>query len=187
MQSGSFTKALKSSHPDISYHAPPALLPIIRRILLTHYFFSVLFFFLSFCPFQGRTRSIWRFQLGFHRSCTCPPMPEPQQCQIWAVSVTHTTAHSNTGSLTHSISWLLVRFVSAAAWQELLSSSSFFFFFFFFPTVQQGSLFYFKIYLNPETCEKNLSYSDFHCSALYFIWLTSNSHRILLCDTIQVA
>ena len=29
------------------------------------------------------------------------PMPQPQQCQIWASSVTYTTAHGNAGSLTH--------------------------------------------------------------------------------------
>jgi len=28
-------------------------------------------------------------------------MPEPQQCQIRATSATYTTAHGNTGSLTH--------------------------------------------------------------------------------------
>ena len=28
-------------------------------------------------------------------------MPQPQQCQIWAASVTYNTAHSNAGSLTH--------------------------------------------------------------------------------------
>ena len=47
-------------------------------------------------------------------------MPEPQQCQIWAMSVTHTTAHSNAGSLTHWVkprikpatSWFLVRFIN---------------------------------------------------------------------------
>ena len=29
------------------------------------------------------------------------PTPQPQQCQILAVPVTYTTAHSNAGSLTH--------------------------------------------------------------------------------------
>ena len=54
-------------------------------------------------------------------------MPEPQQRQIQALSVTYTTAHGNAGSLTHSerpgiepaSSWILVRFVSAEPRWEL--------------------------------------------------------------------
>ena len=34
-------------------------------------------------------------------SCSCRPIPQPQQCQIWAMSVTYITAHGNTRSLTH--------------------------------------------------------------------------------------
>ena len=49
-------------------------------------------------------------------------MPQPQQCQSWAASVTYTTAHSNAGSLTHWVRpgiklaspWILVGFISAA-------------------------------------------------------------------------
>ena len=51
-------------------------------------------------------------------------MPEPQQCQIRAVSATYTAAHGNTRSLTHWVrpeiepasSWMRVRFVSAEPW-----------------------------------------------------------------------
>ena len=47
-------------------------------------------------------------------------MPEPQQCQIQVESVTYTTAHSDTGSLTHwarpgmepATSSFLIRFIS---------------------------------------------------------------------------
>ena len=47
-------------------------------------------------------------------------MPEPQQWRIWATSATYTTAHGNTGSLTHwaragtktATSWFLVGFVN---------------------------------------------------------------------------
>ena len=31
----------------------------------------------------------------------CQPTPQPQQCQIWALAVTYTTAHGNTKSLIH--------------------------------------------------------------------------------------
>ena len=45
---------------------------------------------------------IWRFPgYGSNQNCSCWPVPQPQQCSIWAVSVTYTIAHSNTGSLTH--------------------------------------------------------------------------------------
>ena len=55
------------------------------------------------------------------------PQPQQEQHQIWASSVTYTTAHGNTRSLTHqarpgiepTTSWFLVRFVSTAPWWEL--------------------------------------------------------------------
>ena len=61
-------------------------------------------------------------------------MSEPRQRQIRAASVTYTTAHSNTQSLTHwarpgiepATSWFLVGFVSAAPWRELLDPCHFF-------------------------------------------------------------
>ena len=67
-------------------------------------------------------------RLGSNWSCSSWPMPQPQQHQIWAVSATWTTAHSNAGSLTQrarpgiepTTSWFLVGFVSAAPWWELL-------------------------------------------------------------------
>ena len=50
-------------------------------------------------------------------------MPQPQQCRIWAVSVTYTTAHGNAESLTHWAkpgieplsSWILVGFLNCWA------------------------------------------------------------------------
>ena len=60
-------------------------------------------------------------------SCSCRPVPEPQQRGIWAASATYTTAHSNAGSWTHlarpgiksTTSWFLVGFISAASRWEL--------------------------------------------------------------------
>ena len=48
------------------------------------------------------------------------PLPRPQQCGIWALSLTYTTTHCNTGSLTHwarpriktSTSWILIGFIN---------------------------------------------------------------------------
>ena len=53
--------------------------------------------------------------------------PQPQQHQVRATSVIYTTAHCNTGPLTHWVrpgikpetSWFLAGFVSAAPWREL--------------------------------------------------------------------
>ena len=55
-------------------------------------------------------------------------MPQPQQCQIWAISATYTAAHNNTRTLTHwarpgikpGSSWILVGFVTAELQLELL-------------------------------------------------------------------
>ena len=40
-------------------------------------------------------------RLGANQSWSRWPTPQPQPCQIRAASVTYTTAHANTGSLTH--------------------------------------------------------------------------------------
>ena len=32
---------------------------------------------------------------GLNRSYSCRPTPQPQQCQIWAISATYTRAHGN--------------------------------------------------------------------------------------------
>ena len=54
-------------------------------------------------------------------------MPQGQQRQIWDISATYTTAHSNAESLTHWVgpgiepapSWILVRFIINEPQQEL--------------------------------------------------------------------
>ena len=69
-------------------------------------------------------------RLGSNQSCSCQPTPEPQQHQIWAMSVTHNTAHRNAGSLTQwarpgiepATSWFPVGYVSTAPLRELLNS-----------------------------------------------------------------
>ena len=57
---------------------------------------------------------------GSNWSCSCRPIPQPQQRRIQAMCVTCTTAHSNAGSLTHwarpgiepTPSWILVGFIN---------------------------------------------------------------------------
>ena len=81
------------------------------------------------CLLFSRTHGIWMFP-GWESnwSYSCWSTPQPQQCRIWAASVTYNTAHSNTRSLFHwvrpgiesSTSWFLVGFVSTGPWRELL-------------------------------------------------------------------
>ena len=67
-------------------------------------------------------------RLGLNQSCSHWPIPQPEQCQIWATSETYITAHSNTRSLTHWVrsgikpecSQMLVRFISTEPQEELL-------------------------------------------------------------------
>ena len=97
-------------------------------------FVFVLSCFLVFCPFKGHPHSIWRSP-GYesNRSCSCQLTPEPQQRQIQATCATYTTAHGNTGSLTHwgrpgiepTTSCFLVRSVSTVPLQELQWNHSF--------------------------------------------------------------
>jgi len=93
---------------------------------------SVYSFFFSPC-FLGL--HLWHMEvprLGSNWSCSCRPTPLLQQHQIWAKSVTYTTAHGKAGSLTHWVrpeikpvsSWLLVRFISAEPRWELWSMYS---------------------------------------------------------------
>ena len=79
-------------------------------------------------------------------------MPQSQQRQIRAVSATNTTAHGNTGSLTHwarprmepATSWFLVGFISTVPWRELL--------FFFFVQIWSLSINWFGKYCS--SCSK---------------------------------
>ena len=100
--------------------------------------------FFRFLFFWGRTCSIWRFP-GSNWSYSCRPSPQPQQHQIWAVSVTYTTAQDNAGSLTHwarlgiepASSWFLVRVIFTVSRRELQKFVGFFFLFDFFKFLRQ--------------------------------------------------
>ena len=84
------------------------------------------FFFLVFFGPHPQLMEILR--LGSNQSCSCWPMPQPQQRQIRAMSVTYPIAHGIARSLTHwarpwmvpASSWILVRFVSTEPQWELL-------------------------------------------------------------------
>ena len=89
--------------------------------------FSVFFFF--FVLFKAAPTAHGGSQARGLQSHSC--QPQPQQRQIWASSVTYTTAHGNARSLTHwarpgtepTTSWFLVGCVSTAPWQGLTSFS----------------------------------------------------------------
>ena len=51
--------------------------------------------------FYHCTCGMWKFPgQGLNQSCSCQPIPPPQQHGIWTTSATYTTAHGNAGSLT---------------------------------------------------------------------------------------
>ena len=90
---------------------------VLFFIIITFFFFF--FFFVFLLPFLWH-REVPRLGVKL----------QPQQCRIQAFSVTYTTDHGNTGSLTHwerrikpASSWILVRFISAEPQRELPATS----------------------------------------------------------------
>ena len=89
------------------------------KIKLSNPFFFFVLLFRAAPVTHGSSQA--RGQIG-HYSCQAQPQPQPQPLQhrIQAASVTYTTVHGNTGSLTHwerpeikpASSWILVRFLT---------------------------------------------------------------------------
>ena len=85
--------------------------------------FVFVFFF-----FRGEPKAYLCSQARGWIGAAAEAAPQPQQCEIWATSVTYTTTHDNAGSLTHGgrsgiepeSSWILVGFITTEPWQELL-------------------------------------------------------------------
>ena len=96
-----------------------------------YFFIFFFFFFLSFVLFRALPTDMEVPRLGVQSELLLPPTTQPLQRQIWAVCVTYTTAHGNSGSSTHwarpgiepRTSWFLVGFISATPWRELHSYS----------------------------------------------------------------
>ena len=82
---------------------------------------SKILLFSFFLSFEGCTCGIWKLPGWGNRSYSFWPTPQPQQHGIQTASVTYTTAHGNTKSLTHwaklgmepTSSWILIGFVTA--------------------------------------------------------------------------
>ena len=90
------------------------------------------FVLFCFCFFKASRVTYGSSQpRGLNQSCSCWPMPQPQQCWIWVTSVTYTSAHGNAGSLIHWVrpgmeptsSWILVMFVTTEPQWEVLGIS----------------------------------------------------------------
>ena len=85
---------------------------------LVNFFFFLVFLGLHLCHMEVPG-------LGFSQSCSCWSTSQPRQ--ILVPSATYTTAHGNTGFLTHwarpgiepESSWILVRFITAQPLWEL--------------------------------------------------------------------
>ena len=91
-------------------------------------FGNILFYYFIFLVFRTAPVAYGSSQArGSNQSHSCQPTPQPQQRRIRAASVTYTTAHGSTGSVTHwarpeikpASSGMLVRFVSTEPRQEL--------------------------------------------------------------------
>ena len=107
--------------------------PMKFSIFLFSFSFFLSFFFFFFLN-KGYTCSIWKFPgYGSNQNYSCQPTPQPEQRRIQATSVTYSTAHGTTESLTHwagpgiepITSWILVGFISSEPQQELKNSQYF--------------------------------------------------------------
>ena len=111
---GYFTRKWKEGH--LSGFSRSSSFLKWQYIFFLSFFFLVFFYFRATPTVYGSSEA--RGQIG----------AQPQQCQIQAVSVTYTTAHSMAESSTSWVrpgikptsSWMLVRFISAEPWWELL-------------------------------------------------------------------
>ena len=107
------------------FHVPVGHLDSFRKILFSYSAYIYIYFYLGLHAQHMEVPSLgvqldWNYRRW--------PMPQPQQCQIWAMSVTCRTAHGNARFLTHWVrmgiepefSWMLVRFFSTKPQWELL-------------------------------------------------------------------
>ena len=89
---------LKKSWKQLKSLSVRELIKDLWYIHMQQYIIS--FFF--FPSFQGHTGGIWRFpSQELNWSCSRGPTSQLQQLKVQATSAAYTTAHGNTGSLTH--------------------------------------------------------------------------------------
>ena len=89
----------------------------------SEFFFSFCFIYLFIYSFCFLGLHLWHMEvprLGLNQSCSCWPVPQPQQRRIRATPVTYTAVHRDARSLTHwarlgiepTSSWILVRTIN---------------------------------------------------------------------------
>ena len=95
-----------------------------RTIYPCSLFYYLFIYLFSFCLFRAAPVAYGSSQArGGIGAVAASLWPQPQQCTIWAVSLTYTTAHGSTGSLTHwarpgiehASSWMLIGFINHSA------------------------------------------------------------------------
>ena len=109
--------AYKTKHYSVIKWTKILIYAIMWKILKKHFIFA-------FCFFRLHLRPMEVPRLGVNWNCSRWSTPQPQQHWIQAMSETHTTAHSNMGSLTHwarlgiepASSWILVGLVTTESW-----------------------------------------------------------------------
>ena len=81
------------------YKIRQPLWKIIFTLFLLYYYYY--FLFVCLFVFRAAPAAYKVPSQGLHQSCSCWPAPQPQLCQIQAISAIYTTAHGNTTFLTH--------------------------------------------------------------------------------------
>ena len=160
-------------------------LSLCRINIWLFYVKRAFFFFLFRAALAEYGSSQARGWSGAKRSYGCWPIPQPQQCRIWATSVIYTTAQGNTRSLTCWVrpgikpasSWIRVGFVSAGPRWELLREQIFWTLGFLFMIKYCKRFFFFYLLSNLLRKNKDLvscqiNYSCFMLSLSGFCYLS---------------
>ena len=92
---------------------------------------TILYFYFIFFFLGPHLKHMDVPRLGVESSCSCWPIPQPQQCGIQAASANYTTAHVNAGSFIHWVgpeikptsSWILGGFVTTEPQEKLPDTS----------------------------------------------------------------
>ena len=91
------------------------------------YVYMYIYTYIYVCVCMPAPTAYGSFQARVKSELQLPSIPQPLQCQIWAVSAICTTGYSNIGSLTHWVrpgikpmcSWILVGFITSELHQVL--------------------------------------------------------------------
>ena len=121
-----FSFSFKSPFSNYSQEIQHWVWKVLSFVFWIFFFFFFFFFFFVFLGLHLLHMEVPSW--GSNQSCSFWPQPQPQHRQIQAASVTYTTAHGNTVSLTHwgtpgiepTSSGIRVRFVIPEQQRDLL-------------------------------------------------------------------